>query len=250
MVVHVSIHDVSPLWEREVDVALEMCHAVGAKPALLVVPNFHGKAPLHAAPAYAKRLRTLRDDGHEIILHGLFHKSRPADAAVEGQGRPRGLRWHYAQKVVSGGEAEFSDVTEEEADLRLDEGEAILATAGLTPTGFIPPAWSMPPWLLPKLGRRGYTFCEDHLYAYNPAEGTRQTTVVLNYASRTPGRLFSSVAWCRIAKYARLAVPARIAIHPADMRYALLRHEVESLLAWGRGDFTESSRGLFVSRAA
>jgi predicted deacetylase len=250
MSIHVSIHDVSPLWEREVDVALEMCRAVGAKPALLVVPNFHGKAPLNAAPKYARKLRRLQDDGHEIILHGLFHESRREDAEVLGEGRPTGLRWHYAQKIASGGEAEFSDVSEKEADLRLDEGEAILATSGLTATGFIPPAWSMPPWLLPKLGARGYTFCEDHLYAYDPANGIRQTSVVLNYASRTPGRLFSSVAWCRVAKYARVAWPARIAIHPADMRFALLRHEVESLLAWGRGDFVESSRGLFTRRAA
>ena len=247
---HVSIHDVSPLWEREVDVALEMCHAVGVKPALLVVPNFHGRAPLNAAPEYAAKLRALAEDGHEIILHGLFHESRARDAHVSGTGRPGGLRWYYAQKVVTGGEAEYSEVTEEEADDRLDEGEAILASAGLTPTGFIPPAWSMPPWLLPKLGQRGYTFCEDHLYAYDPRAGTKRTSVVLNYASRTPGRLFSSVAWCRVAKYARVALPARIAIHPADMRFALLRNEVESLLAWGRHDFVASSRGLFERRAA
>ena len=46
MPVHVSIHDVSPAWEREVDVALEMAHAAGVRPALLVVPNFHGRAPI------------------------------------------------------------------------------------------------------------------------------------------------------------------------------------------------------------
>ena len=63
MQVHVSIHDVSPAWEREVDLALELCHAVGAKPALLVVPDFHGRAPLADSPAFCERLRESREAG-------------------------------------------------------------------------------------------------------------------------------------------------------------------------------------------
>ena len=47
MPVHVSIHDVSPAWKDEVEAALAMCHGAGAKPALLVVPNYHARAPLH-----------------------------------------------------------------------------------------------------------------------------------------------------------------------------------------------------------
>src|SRR5258705_553766 len=116
MAVHVSIHDVSPAWAREVDLALEMAHAHGLRPALLVGP--------------------------------------------------------------------------------------------------------------------GYGFTEDHMRVYDPAAKRSRASVVLNYASRTPSRLLSSVAWCRIARPARAVLPARIAIHPADMRYALLRSEVESLLAW------------------
>ena len=245
MTVHVSIHDVSPAWSREIDVALDMCHEAGATPSLLVVPNFHGKAPLTEAPQFTDRLRALQASGHEIILHVFFHASRPRDAGVEGKGRPSGLRWQFAQKIASGGEAEFSDVSEEEAETRLAEGEAILRDAGLAPVGFIPPAWSMPPWLMPMLAKRGYTFTEDHFFAYDPAGKRKRASVVLNYASRTPGRLFSSVAWCRMAKYARAAVPARIAIHPADMRFALLRNEVESLLQWGKGDFVQTTRALF-----
>jgi hypothetical protein len=87
---------------------------------------------------------------------------------------------------------------------------------------------------------RGYAFTEDHLRVYDPRGERSRPSVVLNYASRTPGRLLSSVAWCRLARPARRLLPARIAIHPADMRYALLRSEVASLLAWGKGDFVAS----------
>ena len=68
--------------------------------------------------------------------------------------------------------------------------------------------------------------------------------MLLNYASRTPSRLASSVLWCRAAKRARALLPARIAIHPGDMRHPLLRHEVDVLLEWARGDIARSGRDL------
>jgi hypothetical protein len=43
-------------------------------------------------------------------------------------------------------------------------------------------------------------------------------------------------------------VPARIAIHPADMKYALLRDELESLLTWADGDFVETGAELLTGK--
>ena len=227
MPVHVSIHDVSPAWEREIDLALELTSAIGVKPALLVVPNFHGRWPLDEHPEFCARLRGLQDAGHEIYLHGFLHKAREAER--------RDLAWLYAQKIVSGGEAEFRDLSAPEAEARLEEGDAVLARAGLRASGFIAPAWAMHEWLLPILAKRGCAFTEDHLFVYDPKGSRKRASVGLNFASRRPGRLLSSVAWCRLAKYARAAVPARIAIHPADMSFRLLRHETRALLAWAEG---------------
>ena len=103
----------------------------------------------------------------------------------------------------------------------------------------------MPSWVLTLLGERGYRFTEDHVRIHDPAGRRSRPSVVLNYASRTPARLLSSVAWCRLARPARRVLPARIAIHPADMRYALLRSEVESVLDWARGDFVATGEALF-----
>ena len=233
MAVHVTIHDVSPAWEREVDVALELAHAYGVKPALLVVPNFHGKSGLLEHPAYCERLRELQQDGHEIYLHGYYHRAEGGS--------------YFRQKIVSAGEAEFAAVDRDEEVRRLDEGEKMLRDAGLTIRGFVAPAWSMPRWVLGLLGDRGYGFTEDHVRIYSPKENRARASLVLNFASRTPGRLFSSVAWCRLARPARRVVPARIAIHPADMRFALLRHETESLLEWARGDYVESGAALLAA---
>jgi predicted deacetylase len=241
MAVHVSLHDVTPAQENEIELALDLAHSHGVKPALLVVPNYHGQAPLADYPKFCERLRALQADGHEIYLHGFFHQSRPWDE----HGDVSRARYIFAQKVQSGGEAEFSDVSPEEARQRLDDGERMLRDAGLTIDGFIAPAWSMPGWVLPLLGTRGYSFSEDHLRIYDPARKRSRASVVLNYASRTPGRLLSSVAWCRLARPARRVMPARIAIHPADMRFALLRSELESLFQWGAGGFVSSGRALF-----
>jgi uncharacterized protein len=241
MAVHVSLHDVSPAWEREVAVALEMAHEAGARPALLVVPNFHGEALLTDHPPFVDRLRALEADGHEIYLHGYYHRAR-----VETSGSLLERAKHgFAQKIVSGGEAEFSDVSRDEAVKRLDDGERMLRECGLTIRGFIAPAWSMPGWVLELLAERGYRFSEDHLRIYDPAAKRTALSLVLNFASRTPARLLSSVAFCRIATPAKRVVPARIAVHPADMRFALLRQEVARLLRWGRGDFVATGASLF-----
>jgi predicted deacetylase len=219
-VISVSIHDVSPAFEREIDDALEACGRVSAKPALLVVPNFHGKWPLDRYPAFVDRLRALRDEGHEIILHGFFHSSEGGS--------------FFAQKIASAGEAEFADLSQGEGERRIDEGTKLLNDLGLTPSGFIAPAWQMARWVLPSLASRGFRYAEDHLHVYDPARGKRRRSLVLNFASRTPARLWSSVAFVRAATPLRRVMRTRIAIHPGDMRSDFLRDEVHRVLAKSR----------------
>jgi predicted deacetylase len=239
MPVHVSIHDVSPAWRSEVEDALAATRQRGIRAALLVVPNFHARWPLESDPAFCERLRELQAEGHEIFLHGFFHQAteRPRDGSR--------LAWAFRQRVVSAGEAELAAVTRSEAAERLDRGRDVLDRAGLQPTGFIAPAWSMPSWLVPMLRERGYSFSEDHTHVYDVAGGRRRASVVLNWASRSPTRLASTVLWCRLAKHARAVLPARIAIHPGDMRILLLRREIEALLTWAQGDVVARGRELF-----
>ncbi|MEO7111153.1 MAG: polysaccharide deacetylase family protein [Polyangiaceae bacterium] len=243
MAVHVSIHDVSPAWEAEIDAALDACHAVGAKPALLVVPNFHGTSPLADHPAFCKKLLRLQAQGHEIFLHGFFHRAGFGES--EQRSDAGKFQKFFAQKIVSAGEAEFSDVSKDEAMKRLEDGEKVLKDAGLSIDGFIAPAWSMPKWLIPMLASRGLRFTEDHTHIYAPTEQRSRASLVLNFASRTPSRLLSSVAYCRIARPLRRFIPARVAIHPADMHWNLLRHEVHDLLAWAKNDIVPRAENLF-----
>ncbi len=236
MPVHVSLHDVTPAFSPEIEHGLALCHARGVKPSLLVVPNFHEKWALDEHPAFCERLRNLQAQGHEIYLHGFYHLSRPR--------KHPDFRWWFAQRVLSGGEAEFSDITQEEASHRLDEGMLTLKRAGLRMDGFVAPAWSFPEWLLPLLAARGCSFTEDHLHVYDPVKGSRRLSVVLNFASRTPLRLWSSVAYCRLAMAAHPLLPARIALHPKDLRMPRLVRETERLLDWARGQWLPTGRAL------
>jgi predicted deacetylase len=243
MPVHVSIHDVSPAYPDEFEAALALCAGVDSRPALLVVPNFHGGALLLDHPGFCERLRGLQSTGHEIFLHGFLHQSHDR---YDGSRLSDRLARLFAQRILSRNEAEMNGVTVEHGRALMAEGESVLREAGLRIDGYVAPAWSMPRWLLAELSDRGYRFAEDHLRIHDPAAGRSRASVVLNWASRSPVRLFSTVAWCRGARRARAFIPARVAIHPLDMRHLLLRREIEAALAWARGDIVHRAAELFV----
>jgi hypothetical protein len=53
------------------------------------------------------------------------------------------------------------------------------------------------------------------------------------------------VAFCRVAMPLAALAPTRIAIHPADMRFEVLRREIARLLSWGRKHFVARAVELF-----
>ena len=244
MPVHVSIHDVTPAFERQVEHAIAITSDRGVRPALLLVPDYHRRWELAAYPDFCRRLRRLQAEGHEILLHGFHHAAEPARAADSLATR---ARRGFFQRVVSAGEAEFSDLDPDEARRRLADGERVLSAAGLHVAGFVAPAWSMPKSLIATLAARGYDYTEDHLSIYDPAGGRARTTLLLNYASRSRWRILSTVAYVRAVRPARALLPVRIAIHPGDLDVPVLRTELENLLDWARGDFVTRARDLFDS---
>lgn len=234
--IHVSIHDVSPRWAEEVETALGWCRAIGVRPGLLVVPDFHHRGPLRDHPDYVALLRRLSDDGHEIFLHGYFHQSLPGE----------GVGHFVAQRVVSAGEAEFASYDRDVGERWLNEGAAMLRELGLPMRGFVPPAWARRSWLLPALRSRGLDYCEDQIFIHQPSTGVRRLCPALNYASRTLGRRLSSAAYARLGRaYPRAGVPVRIALHPADVHHPMLVDETRSLLEWARGRTTDTVGALF-----
>jgi predicted deacetylase len=243
--VHVTLHDVSPAFAEPVEAALGLCARFGAKPGLLVVPNYHGDYPLGAHPTFGARLRELANSGHEIYLHGLMHQAGTRPGKTGDDGRPGALHRLLAQRVVSAGEAEFSDLGREEAAERLDEGVQMLTAAGLAPQGFVPPAWSMPAWVRTLLAERGFRYTEDHLRVYDPVRGTSRLTMLINWATRSRARLWSTVMFGRVVWRIAQRLPLRIAVHPHDLGHPVVRNEIATLLGRAQGHFVAHAADLW-----
>ncbi|MBN8829744.1 MAG: polysaccharide deacetylase family protein [Sphingomonadales bacterium] len=215
-----SIHDVSPLFETQVDMLFaRLCRLLGSpRMAMLVVPDFEDKAPLAHSPAYARKLRGWADAGVEMFLHGWCHRD---DARKRG----------FMQKHMTAGAGEFAQLSRDEAVRRLTEGRKIVEDAiGRPVTGFIAPAWLYSRESLDALRDTGFALAEDHLKVWQPTTGRIVAhSPVITWASRTPGRVRSSLMVAAAARAAPWALRnARIAVHPGDTTVPALLDSIDA----------------------
>lgn len=215
-----SIHDVSPAFESEVDALYDRLSGLlgGPRMAMLVVPDFEDRAPLSKNPAYAAKLRAWADAGVEMFLHGWCHRD---DAKKKG----------FMQKHMTAGAGEFAQLTKDEAARRLSDGRKVVEDAiGRPVVGFIAPAWLYSDASKEALAEAGYPLAEDHMRVWEPATGrVLATRPVITWASRTPGRILSSLAVASAARAAPWALPkARIAVHPGDTTVPALLDSIDA----------------------
>jgi predicted deacetylase len=205
----VSIHDVTPALANGVVRLWTMCAERAVRPALLVVPDWHGEWPLEAHPEFVAWLRARAAEGAEIVLHGERH---------DEVGLPRGLADELRAWGRTAREGEFLTLGEGPARERIARGRARLEALGLVPVGFVPPAW-----LAREEGHRavagtGLAFSEDERVIHLFPSGHRLPSPVVRWSARTTARAWGSVAVAR-ARYALqggAALP-RIAFHPQDL---------------------------------
>ncbi len=214
-----SLHDVTPAKEALVFAALEHLRALGIQRlALLVVPDFHGRADLREFPAFCAQLRRALLPGDEILLHGYYHL---ADA------QPQSAARKLAAAALTAGEGEFHDLSYGVARERLASGLDVLQTAlDVAPTGFVAPAWLQNAEVRRAVVDAGLGFCEDQMRIW-PSHGAPILSPALSFASRTPLRLWGSLA---AAELTGRLLPrqrvARLAIHPNDYRSPHLREAI------------------------
>ena len=215
-----SIHDVGPKFERQVDQLVEALerHVGTAKFAMLVVPDHWDDAPLSAAPAFQAKLRRWADAGVEMFLHGWRHRD---DAPAKG----------FAQKHMTAGEGEFSALSAVEASARIADGRKVVEDAiGRPVAGFIAPAWLYSAGALDAVRDAGFALAEDHMKVWRPASGTVVARgPVITWASRSPGRIRSSLVVAAAARALPQALPtARIAVHPGDVTVPALLDSIDA----------------------
>jgi len=215
-----SIHDVTPAYESQVDTLYDrLCGLLdGPRLAMLVVPDFEDRAPLAGNAAYAAKLRGWAKDGVEMFLHGWCHRD---DARKRG----------FMQKHMTAGAGEFAQLSRAEALRRLSEGRKVVEDAiGQSVAGFIAPAWLYSPDAIDALGEAGFALAENHLKVWQPTTGrVVARSPVITWASRTPGRVRSSLMVAAAARAAPWALRnARIAVHPPDITVPALLDSIDA----------------------
>ncbi len=213
----VSVHDVSPLTRQVSDIMLADLAGAGVGVAsLLVVPDHHHKADIDRDPAFLAWLREKQAAGHEIVLHGFYHRREPREG--DGAGR-RLVTEHY-----TAGEGEFYDLGYEEARERMEDGREMLTGAGLDVVGFIAPAWL--------LGDEAEQAARNLGFAYTTRLGgvldlrsgrwTRSQSLV--YSPRSAWRRSVSLAWnAFLASRLRGNPLARLGLHPPDWNHDAIK---------------------------
>ena len=205
----VSIHDVTPALVDGVVRLWDLCARRRVRPALLVVPDWHGEWPLESHPDFVTWLRARAGDGAEIVLHGERH---------DEVGLPRRLRDELRAWGHTAREGEFLTLDEPAARERIARGRARLQALGLDPIGFVPPAWLARDEGHLAVGRIGLGFSEDDQAIRLFPSGRRVPSPVVRWSARSPVRAWSSVAVAR-ARWTLQggAGHPRIAFHPQDL---------------------------------
>ncbi len=215
-----SIHDVSPRFETEVDALFERLTGLLGAPriALLVVPDFEDAAPLAGNAAYAAKLRGWADLGAEIFLHGWCHRD---DALKRG----------FMQKHMTAGAGEFAQLSQAEAEQRLERGRKVVEDAiGREVAGFVAPAWLYSNGASAALAQQQFALAEDHIKVWSPASGkVLARSPVITWASRSRPRVLSSLMVAALARSFPSALrDARIAVHPGDTTVPALLDSIDA----------------------
>jgi predicted deacetylase len=219
----VSIHDVGPRFEREVDLLVDrLVPALGGlRLAMLVVPNHWGEAPLAAARNFQTKLRDWADSGVEMFVHGWTHRDD------SGQGGFRARR-------MTAGEGEFLALERGEALRRMIAGRRLIEdVTGRAAAGFIAPAWLYGPGAHAALRESGFALAEDHMKVWRPADGAVLARgPVVTWASRSRPRIASSLFFAALARHALAPMnTVRVAVHPGDIRVEALLDSIDRTLA-------------------
>jgi predicted deacetylase len=223
MTVLLSLHDVAPPFARQLHELWSLCLSHGVRPALLVVPNWHGAHPLERDRRFVDWLFARVDQGARVFLHGERHdeveRMRGATDALRAFGR-------------TAREGEFLSLDYAAARASMERGREVLMRCGLSPIGFVPPAWLARTATREAARDLGFAFAEDDRRIYLLREGVALRSPAVRWSARSiwRARLSSVVADARW-QLQRDHPVLRIALHPTDMDDPEVRRSVERTLA-------------------
>ncbi|PHS25822.1 MAG: DUF2334 domain-containing protein [Robiginitomaculum sp.] len=218
-----SVHDVTPRHFERVKTIHALLQGIGVENryAMLVVPDFWQEWPLAEHQEFVDWINNRAADGVEIILHGFTH----LDDSTHNS-----FFKNWKARTLTAREGEFYGLSQKSATMRLQQGALVLRnTCGMEVQGFIAPAWLYSKGTCAALADLGFSFAEDHWHVWSP--GRKKTLCrgpVVSYASRSEGRIYSSLFWSKLANWLLRPLPIfRMAVHPHDLDSARLVREIK-----------------------
>lgn len=219
----VSVHDVAPAtW----DACRRVLHAVrevaDVPLTLLVVPVYHGE-PAALDRAFTGELSRLAERGHELALHGYYHRDGGTPCSP--------VDW-LKRRVYTAGEGEFCALAEAEAAERLLLGMRWFDAEGWPLAGFVPPAWLLGEgaWrALLAASRLRYVTTFDRLHLLRQRASI--SAPCLTFSTRSALRRAAARAWAASARRGCADTVLRLSLHPHDADYPALRRAWQRRLA-------------------
>jgi len=208
----ISIHDVSPYFQKEIEVILEELKDI--KKSFLVTPLWNGSHSLNK-----DFLAMLADE--DLAIHGLTHKTNKSD---------------YLGKLLlmsKGSCKEFYGLNETETRDKIETAKKLFEDLHYRkPTGFIPPMWYHNNHSIMVLKDLGFTYTESEMAFINLHDNvsTFSIPVCFDFGNN---KILSSVAvfgWRHILKYLRQSL-IRFSIHPSDIKNGFLPDILE-IIKW------------------
>ena len=220
----ISLHDVAPSSQTIAEkIISELGHRGVRVCSLLVVPDYHHQGPAMKDRQFVSWLRDLESAGHEIVIHGYFHERPP--------GHDETWPEKFLTRFYTDDEGEFYDLGYEEAFRRITAARDEFLAGGLTPRGFVAPAWL--------LSREGERAARDADLEYT----TRLRTVrdlrsgkdfparSLVYSVRSNWRRGLSLTWnAALLQFVKHAPLLRLSIHPPDYSYPSIWRQIVDLI--------------------
>jgi predicted deacetylase len=220
----VSLHDVAPSSQQIADsIISELAHRGVRVCSLLVVPDYHHQGLFTKDQQFVTWLRGLEADGHEMVIHGYFHE------------RPRrtkeSLRDKFLTRFYTQHEAEFYDLSYDEALCRITTARDEFRASGLKPRGFVAPAWL--------LGEEAERAARDAGMEYTTGLRTVRDLRLggefaarsIVYSVRGHWRRGTSRAWnATLFRFLKGNPLLRMSIHPPDYFHPAIWRQIVNLI--------------------
>lgn len=212
----VSLHDVAPGSFAASRKWMELFDTQKIAVSMLVIPGSWSGASLSEDVPFQNWLKDVVKNKHEIVLHGYSHQAR-----IKLPFRPIKT---LSGAVLARGCEEFWTLSQDEAQVRLKSGLAVLGELGFKPCGFIAPGWLSSKETVSALRSMSFGYTNSHFFVRDLARDKKFfAPVVCQRTGAASSRLVLRLTQILANVLGFLRLPIRVAVHPDDLCDPVIR---------------------------